>query len=229
LIQKPTTEISPGIFKIKKNNEELLATLNLTPGHRVYNEQIFDIDGKEYRTWNPTRSKLAAAIIRGLKLIPITPGIKLLYLGVASGTTCSHISDIVGEKGHIWGVDFSARPIRDLIDNVSRYRTNITPIFNDARQPQNYSIQVPSVDIIYADVAQPDQAEIAIKNAKLFLKKDGFTMLVIKSRSIDVSKKPNEIYASQIEILKKSRFDISEIIELDPYEKDHAFVLAKKL
>lgn len=229
MIKDPIKEISPGIFKIIHNTEELLVTLNLVPGRRVYNEQLFEMQGKEFRSWNPTRSKLAAAIIRGLKEIPIIPGNKILYLGVASGTTCSHISDVIGEKGYIWGVDFSARPIRDLIDNVSRYRKNIIPIFNDARLPSNYSMMVPLVDIVYVDVAQPDQAEIAIKNCNMFLKKRGYLMLAIKSRSIDVSKEPDEIYSSQIDILKKTNLEILEVIKLDPYEIDHAFILARKL
>ncbi|MBN1682216.1 fibrillarin-like rRNA/tRNA 2'-O-methyltransferase [Candidatus Bathyarchaeota archaeon] len=227
MIKEVIHEVFPGIFKIHIKGEVFLATLNLTRGRKVYNEQLFEIEGKEYRSWNPTRSKLGAAIIKGLKTIPIKPKTTVLYLGVASGTTCSHISDIVNETGHIWGVDFSERPIRDLIENVTRYRKNITPLLNDARQPRSYSIQVPMVDTIYADVAQPDQALIVIKNAKLFLKKSGSIILVIKSRSVDVSKNPNEIYASQIQILKDAGFSIKEVIDLDPYEKDHALVLAK--
>ena len=50
----------------------------------------------EYRVWNPFRSKLAAAILGGVDKIHIKPGVKVLYLGAASGTTVSHVSDIVG-------------------------------------------------------------------------------------------------------------------------------------
>lgn len=50
----------------------------------------------EYRAWNPFRSKLAAAILGGIDQIHIKPGAKVLYLGAASGTTVSHVSDIVG-------------------------------------------------------------------------------------------------------------------------------------
>ena len=46
--------------------------------------------------WNPFRSKLAAAILGGIGNIYIKPGAKVLYLGAASGTTVSHVSDIVG-------------------------------------------------------------------------------------------------------------------------------------
>ena len=53
----------------------------------------------EYRVWNPYRSKIAAAILGGVSDIYIRPGVKVLYLGAASGTTVSHVSDIVGQDG----------------------------------------------------------------------------------------------------------------------------------
>ena len=46
--------------------------------------------------WNPFRSKLAAAILGGVDQIHMPVGSKVLYLGAASGTTVSHVSDIVG-------------------------------------------------------------------------------------------------------------------------------------
>ena len=42
----------------------------------------------------PFRSKLAAAILGGVENIWMKPGSKVLYLGAASGTTVSHVSDI---------------------------------------------------------------------------------------------------------------------------------------
>jgi fibrillarin-like pre-rRNA processing protein len=192
----------------------------------VYGEELINLSGVEYRLWNPSRSKLGAAIMKGLKRNPIVPGAKVLYLGVASGTTCSHVSDIIGESGHVWGVDFAPRPIRDLIDQVAKYRKNLTPILSDARQPQSYAFQVSKVDTIFADVAQPDQADIVVKNARLFLKKGGYVMLSIKSRSIDVSRDPAEIYKDQVKILEAGGFRVEEVVELDPYELDHALALA---
>jgi len=220
-------EYSPGIFYLNTGREELLVTRNLSPGRNVYGEHLINFNGVEYRSWNPTRSKLGAAIVKGLKKNPIMPGSRILYLGVASGTTVSHVSDIIDYKGHVWGVDFAPRPLRDLIDNVVRYRKNISPILGDARQPQSYSLQVPKVEVIFADVAQPDQAEIMIKNINLFLKRGGYVMLSIKSRSIDVGRDPIVIFSEQTEILRKNDLEILELIELDPYEKDHALVLAK--
>ena len=218
-------EHTPGVYFIDDGSQKFLATRNLVPGRRVYGEELVSVDGVEYRLWNPTRSKLGAAIVRGLKKNPIKPGLKVLYLGVASGTTCSHVSDIIGEQGHVWGVDFAPRPIRDLIDNVAKYRRNITPILADARKPQSYSLQVPKVDAIFADVAQPDQAEIVVKNAKLFLKRGCYAMLSIKSRSVDVGRPPEEIYREQVDVLMRGGFDVEELITLDPFEVDHALAL----
>ena len=219
-------EHTPGVYFIEEGPQRFLATRNFTPERKVYGEELVIVDGVEYRHWNPARSKLGAAIVRGLIKNPIKPGVKVLYLGVASGTTCSHVSDIIGDSGHVWGVDFAPRPIRDLIDHVARYRKNITPILGDARQPQGYSLQVPKVDTIFADVAQPDQAEIVVKNAKLYLKKGGYAMLSIKSRSVDVGRSPTEIYREQVEILKHGGFNIEELLTLDPFEVDHALALA---
>lgn len=220
------TEYTSGVYFLEDQGQRLLATRNMVPGKKVYGEELIIVDSIEYRLWNPSRSKLGAAILKGLKHDPIKQGSKVLYLGVASGTTCSHVSDIIGNSGHVWGVDFSPRPIRDLIDHVARYRNNISPILEDARQPQNYSFQVPKIDVIFSDVAQPDQAEIVVKNAKLFLRRGGYTMLSIKSRSIDVTRKPNEIYAMQVDVLRREGFTVEELVELDPYEKDHAMALA---
>jgi Fibrillarin len=63
----------------------------------------------EYRVWNPFRSKLAAAILAGVDNIHIRPGCKVLYLGAASGTSVSHVSDVVGPNGAVYAVEFSHR------------------------------------------------------------------------------------------------------------------------
>ncbi len=220
-------EISPGIYEIESNSKRVLATRNLTPGISFYGEQLISIRGEEYRSWIPYRSKLAAAILKGVGVVPLSLGDKLLYLGVASGTTCSHMSDIVGPGGHIWGVDFAPRPLRDMIENLARRRPNVSPILGDARRPDSYSAMVPRVDVIYVDVAQPDQANILAKNASMYLKSGGWAMMAVKSRSIDVTSLPHKVYAEQIELLEEKRFDVAKVLELDPYEKDHAMVVAE--
>jgi fibrillarin-like pre-rRNA processing protein len=217
--------IFPSVYSIKGNDTELIATLNLTPGLQVYGEQLILVEGSEYRAWTPYRSKLSAAIRKGLKTLPLGPEDLVLYLGVASGTTCSHISDIVGQKGHVWGLDFAPRSMRDFINNVARYRENLSPILGDARKPETYTSIVPNVDIIYVDIAQPDQADLAVKNAAHFLKPGGSLMMAIKSRSVDVTVSPSRVYEGQLKVLSEA-FNIVEVLELDPFEKDHAFVTA---
>ncbi len=221
-------EIFPSIYKLV-NGQEILATRNLTPGVTFYGEPLIDVSGVEYRSWNPTRSKLGAVIIKGVQNMPIKPGSMVLYLGVASGTTVSHVSDVIGEKGHVWGLDFAPRSMRDLLDKVTRYRENISPILGDARYPSSYSPLVPLVDVIFADVAQPDQADIIVKNAKHFLKDGGWMMLSVKSRSIDVREKPEDVYADQVKIIEGAGYTVHEVVILDPYEKDHAMVIASSV
>ena len=214
------------VYSLKKGKQSTLVTRNLTPGITYYGEPVFSVDKVEYRSWNPTRSKLGAVILKGLKEMPIKPGSLVLYLGVASGTTVSHVSDIVGNKGHIWGLDFAPRAVRDLLDNVIRHRKNISPILGDARQPKSYSTLIQPVDVVFADVAQPDQAKIIVDNARHYLRKGGHIMLSIKARSIDVKENPKNIYEDQIKILEEAGFIVKETIDLHPFEKDHAMVIA---
>ncbi|MEM0373156.1 MAG: fibrillarin-like rRNA/tRNA 2'-O-methyltransferase [Sulfolobales archaeon] len=203
-----------------------LCTKNLTPGINVYGEKLIRYKGVEYREWNAFRSKLAAAILKGLTQNPIRKGHKILYLGAASGTTVSHISDIVEQEGKIYGIEFSPRVIRELL-MVAQHRPNILPILADARFPNLYKPFVEYADIQYVDIAQPDQTDIAIYNAENFLKANGYMFLAIKARSIDVTRDPREIYKEEVKKLENAGFEIIQIVQLDPYDKDHAMVLAK--
>jgi len=224
---KPHPEFPEIYWAILEDGTERLATRNLTPGRTVYGERLITFKGIEYRIWDPYRSKLAAAILKGLKAVPIKPGNKVLYLGAASGTTASHVSDIVGENGHVYCVEFSARAIRELVNNVCAYRSNMSPILEDARLPERYSMLVEKVDNIYCDIAQPEQAKILADNADLYLKRGGEIMLAIKAQSIDVTKEPSEIYKREIETLKTRNFKIKEVIHLEPYDKAHAMIVAE--
>lgn len=216
-------EIFPGIFV---DRGEFL-TKNLLPGQRVYGERLMAIGGKEYRVWDYTRSKPAAGLKNGLKNFPLEPGMKVLYLGVASGTTASHFSDIIGSDGIIYGVDISERVLRDLIPHAEK-RGNIAPILGDTRKPEEYeSLILEKVDFVFEDVASDDQIPILIRNCDKFLRPGGFAMISIKSQSIDVTKKPREVYNDALEKLGK-HFNILEKVELDPYEKHHLLVVMTK-
>ena len=215
-------KIFEGVYLLRDDiGAERLATLNLVPGKSVYGERLLHYEGKEFREWIPYRSKLAAAILNGLEELRLKEGDRVLYLGIASGTTASHISDIIGMAGIIYGIEFAPRPIRDLI-SVAQIRKNIVPMLKDARKPYEYSYIIgEDVDVIYMDIAQPDQADIFIRNCEMFLKSGGYGFIAIKARSIDVAKSPSEIFNEQKRILQARGFEILEEIRLDPYAKDH--------
>jgi len=221
-------EIFKGVYILVDDlGTERLATRNLVPKISVYGERLFNYQGTEYREWIPYRSKLAAAIINGLENLRISEGDRILYLGIASGTTASHISDIIGPKGIIYGVEFAPRPIRDLVA-VAQNRRNIVPLLKDARKPYEYAYIIgENVDGIYMDIAQPDQADIFIRNCKMFLKPNGYGFIAIKARSIDVARPPEEIFKEQRRILETHGFEVEEEIRLDPYAKDHVMFVGK--
>jgi rRNA 2'-O-methyltransferase fibrillarin len=199
-------------------------------GESVYGEKrvaVEDESGKiEYRIWNPFRSKLAAAIMGGLDDIHMKPGSKVLYLGAASGTTVSHVSDIIGPDGLVYAVEFSHRSGRDLI-NVAKKRTNVIPIIEDARHPQKYRMLVGMVDTVFADVAQPDQARILALNAHYFLKNSGYIVMSIKANCIDSTAQPEAVFAGEVEKLKQEKVKPIEQVTLEPYERDHAVVVGQ--
>jgi fibrillarin-like pre-rRNA processing protein len=211
-----------GVFSI----DNKISTVNLIPGQRVYGEQLIKIEDVEYRIWDKWRSKPSAAIAKGLKEFPIRKGLKILYLGAGSGTTCSHFSDIIGKEGIIYAVDIAERPLKDLV-RTAEARGNILPILGDGRKPEDYeNTVIEKVDLVYEDVADPDQIEILIRNCEKFLKPNGFAAIAIKSQSIDVTKDPQQTYKECLKKLEK-HFEILDKAELDPYEKAHLFVVMK--
>jgi len=228
-----------GIF-IARGREDLLVTLNMVPGESVYGEKRIGIDvgGEnkssstevstvpvkiEYRVWNAFRSKLAACIVNGVNNVYIKPGAKVLYLGAASGTTVSHVSDIVGPEGVVYAVEYSERSGRDLV-NMAKKRPNIIPIIEDARKPTKYRMICSMVDVIFSDVAQPDQARIIIINALNYLKNGGGFVFSIKANCIDSTAEPAAVFAAQIQELRQNGFKVKEQVTLEPYERDHAVV-----
>lgn len=212
-------QMLPGVYEIDNH----IATENLNPGIKIYGERLVEIKDEEYRIWDPRRSKLGAAILNGLETFPFKEDSKVLYLGASAGTTPSHISD-VSKDGLIYCVEFSPRMMRDLAEVCSQ-RQNMIPILDDATKPKNYMNMVQKVDIVYADVAQPKQSELFMDNMRLFLKGDGIGILMIKARSIDVTKPPKKIFKEEESKLKTAGFRVIEKINLEPYEKDHmAFV-----
>jgi len=212
-----------------EDGAQRLATKNLARGRNVYGEKLVRYGSAEYRVWDAFRSKLAGAILKGLKNVPIRPAHKVLYLGAASGTTPSHVSDIVGEEGHVYCVEFASRSIRDLVDNVCTHRLNMSPILEDARFPEKYQMFIQGkVDEIYCDIAQPEQAKVLADNADVFLVRSGWIMLAVKAQSIDVTKNPSDVYKGEVRVLEKRGFRVEETINLEPYDKAHAMIVARK-
>lgn len=219
----------PEIYWVVEAGMQKLGTKNLVPGNTVYGERIVKFEGNEYRLWDPYRSKLAAAILNGLEIVPIVPKYKVLYLGVASGTTASHVSDIVSESGYVYCVEFASRSLRDLVNNVVAYRYNMSPILADARLPESYARMVERVDAIYCDVAQPEQAKILADNADMYLACRGWVLLAIKAQSIDVTKEPLEVFKNEVDVLEARGFRLSQLVGLEPFDKAHAMALAQKV
>jgi len=203
-------------------------TKNMVVGESVYGEKRIAVEEDatklEYRVWNPFRSKLAAAVLGGVDNIHMPPGSKVLYLGAASGTSVSHVSDVVGPEGMVYAVEFSHRSGRDLL-NVAKKRTNVVPIIEDARHPHKYRMLVPMVDCIFSDVAQPDQARIVALNAQYFLKNSGHFVISIKANCIDSTAEPEAVFAGEVKKMQAEKMKPQEQVTLEPYERDHAVVV----
>lgn len=120
----------------------------------------------------------------------------------------------------MYAVEFSHRSGRDLI-GMARKRTNVVPIVEDARHPMKYRMLVPMVDVIFADVAQPDQARIVGLNAHHFLKNDGKVVISIKASCIDSTAPAEVVFAAEVKKCQAEMIKPQEQLTLEPYERDH--------
>lgn len=213
-----------GVSPLVYTEDTWLYTVNLVPGVTVYTEKLVEEGGTEYRSWNPYKSKLAAGILNGLQTFPFLQESVVLYLGAASGTTASHVSDVCS-RGLVYCVEFSPRTARELVYTCEK-RENMIPILKDASKPESYADIVTEVDVIYQDIAQPNQSEILRRNF-IFLKEKGHSFICIKSRSIDVTAEPKSIFKKEAKFLRKF-LHLQERIPLEPYEKDHLMIVGKK-
>lgn len=215
------------VMLIDNMKERYLATRNMDLQKSVYGEKLIKLDDIEYRIWEPFRSKLAAAILRNLEQNPIKESSSVLYLGASTGTTVSHVSDIIGNKGMVFAVEPSARVAREFLENVASRRKNVIPILMDARNHLQYYSYYGMVDVVYSDIAQPDQTDIAINNCKSYLKKDGHLVIIIKTRSIDVLLDPKAVTKNEARKLEMNNFEILQIVDLEPFDRDHSFIHAR--
>lgn len=196
-----------------------LLTRNLAPGQRVYDEELHTVQGAEHRTWNPMKSKLGSYLVKGGRNLELRADSVVLYLGAANGTTPSHVSDIVSD-GLMVAVEFSPRSFRDLL-RMSDPRPNIVPVLGDAWRPELYERYLGKVDLVFQDIAQRQQGAIFAKNVNRFKPKTA--ILAVKARSVDVAANPRDVYANvSEEVGALTGYDPIEMVDLGPYEKDHA-------
>ena len=208
------------------SNGKKLFTQNLVCGAKVYGEKLVVDAGTEYRECNPFKSKYCAAIANGLKTNIFGKDSVVLYLGSAEGTTVSHVSDLVGSKGVIFCVDLSEIAMQKL-NALAKIRENIFPILSDAQKIDNYSEYLDEgVDVLFQDVSQRNQTEIFLKNA-VFLKKGSFGALSLKTKSISQSKGKKQILEEETAKLEYT-FEIEQIVNLEPFEKEHYLILVRK-
>lgn len=213
------------IFEIYEEGRSIF-TKSILPGKTHFDERIVTEKREEFREIDPDRSKLGAMILKGCTNIGIRKNDVVLYLGSSHGYTPSLVSDIIGSEGLLFGIDPAPRVMRDFVF-LCEERQNMVPLLADANHPEEYLPRVCLADIVYQDVAQKNQAEIFIKNCKLFLKKGGYGLLAVKAKSIDVRRKPKEIF---IEIRNKleTEFTVIDYRILEPFQKDHCMIIVKK-
>ena len=233
------------IFWIKLNNSLMLATKNLVRGNRCYNERLVQLNGEEYRIWKHYRSKLAAGIIHGLEILPIIEKSRILYLGASQGITASHVSDMIGPEGIIYAVEHSHETAKKLQEEVTSKRKNIKPIIMDAAKPSQYQIIDSKVDVVYVDLEQPNEVEIALLNCKMYLQVGGYLLLVVKTRSVDEYKGKKIVINQREEFVRtveetnpknyttkadlEQNFEILQQINLANTFKGYSMIVAKYL
>lgn len=200
-----------------------LFTISSAPGIRVYGERTPVVGGVEYREWDPHRSKLSAYLANGGRTFPFKTESKVLYLGASSGTTASHVADIVS-SGTVFCVEFAPRMFRDLVVTCGN-RPNMMPILGDATKPREYSFAVSGPDIVYSDVAQKKQVDILADNMEAFGARYG--IVAVKARSEDVTVNPERIFEMAESRLRERGFRILDKKNLEPFEKSHEMIVVE--
>lgn len=214
------------VYEEQGRKQTFLYTKNLVPGEKVYDEKLVRWDGEELRQWDPKKSKLGAAILKGCTNTGIRKGDIILYLGCSTGTTPSHISDMIGKDGFLFGIDSAPRVLRDFVFLCEK-RKNMTALLENAAHPETYADKVCQADVVYQDISQRNQAEIFLKNCDMFLKKGGYGLFAVKARSIDVTQEPKKIFMEVRAILEKHMIVIDYRM-LEPFEMDHCMFIVKK-
>ncbi len=214
---------SPRLVRTRSADRTELFTEAVGMPPPVYGERWVDTGARSYRSFEPGRSKLSAGIVHDWAGPIPAEGERWLYLGAASGTTASHIADLVGPSGRVYALERSPRPFARLLALAERW-PNLLPILADAREPRTYAPLVPAVDGVYADIAQPDQVEIVRRNAELYLGRAGGSVLfALKTASMGRDRDASaHLAAAEREIA--AGVDLAPSVRLDPFHKGHYLV-----
>ena len=227
------------------NNSLKLTTKNLIRGNKFYNEKIVFSNDQEYRVWKPYKSKLAAAILNGIEILPIIEKSRVLYLGTSAIITLSHISDIIGTEGVVYVIEHSHESAKKLIEKLVQKRDNIKPIIMDMTKPSQYEISGGKVDVVYVDVEQYKEVEIALLNCKTHLRVGGYLLFIVKTCLVDEYQGKKFILNNNSELINtieetntkkyttmdslKVNFEILQQINLADFFKEHSLIVAKYL
>ncbi|RJU93378.1 MAG: fibrillarin-like rRNA/tRNA 2'-O-methyltransferase [Candidatus Poseidoniales archaeon] len=215
-----------------------LWTLNAVPKKAVYGESLRNFSGTEFRRWDPTRSKLGAALVRTRRapelLLP-EEGTTVLYLGAGHGTSISHLHDhLCGAEndlsGRLVAVDLAPRCLRELT-HMAKSRPGLVPVLGDARKHAAWGVLLPrKVNWLFQDVAQAGQVDIFIAACRRFLERNGTGLLSLKAASERWTGEGEEaLFTSVEQTLESSGFEVEERIELAGYEDNHVLFAVRKL
>lgn len=217
----------PRLHRRAEERHAVLYTESLAPdAGSVYGERTLVREGALLRHWDPFRSKLGAALARGESPPLPKPGERWLYLGASTGTTVSHVADLLGPEGTVIAVERSLRPFARLLRLAERY-PNILPLLADARRPEEYAADVRSADGLYADIAQPDQVEILLANARLFLGRGASVLFVLKTASLSRERDPKEHLADARRQLIAEGLEVGAAVALEPFHRRHYLIVGR--
>jgi fibrillarin-like rRNA methylase len=216
-------DASPRLLTTTRGERRELWTVTVGDPPPVYGERWTEAGDQRCRLFEPGRSKLAAAVVRGWTGDLPSEGERWLYLGAASGTTASHIADLLGPEGRLYAVERSLRPFSRLLALSERW-PNLRPILSDARDPFGYASLVPPVEGIYCDIAQADQLEILARNAELLLRGEGARILIALKTASMGRHRSAVGHRDSAESFLAEEYTLYPSVPLEPFHRGHFLV-----
>lgn len=204
-------------------HEGRLYTLNSAPGWRLKRQPVLVREGKEYRSWNPYTSKIAAYMLCGGAHKEFAESSSILYLGASYGTTVSHLHDVT-PSARIYAVEFAREPFSSLRRLASSH-PGIIPVFEDATHPERYQHIVEDPELIVQDISQRDPVGILLKQFDAFRSLRS-AYLSVKAPSIDSTSDSRGVIENVASVLR-DRFRLVEIVDISRYEKGHALAFCQ--